>query len=161
MGSQGCGWAGLLRRKTPAPPLPATFLFEESFCIFFFLFLSFLLSLSSFLPSAFLPFFFFILLFICFFLFFFPSLFSCSSFPPSFLPALLSFLSHFLHSLLPFFFRTQFILGSFLSSSMLSFPLDFRSPPAFLVFLCGAELGEGKAPGPGACLPGLTARAWS
>lgn len=53
-GSQGCGWAGLLRRKTPAPPLPATFLFEDPFCILFSSFsLSF--SLPFFLP-AFLPF---------------------------------------------------------------------------------------------------------
>lgn len=141
----------LAPEKNPRSSLTGYIPFRRSILHPFFLFLSFFL--SSFLPSC-LPSFFFILLFICFFLFFFPSLFSCSSFPPSFLPALLSFLSRcFHHFLLPFFFRTQFILGSFLSSSMLSFPLDFRSAPAFLVFLCGQSSGRAKPQAPGPVSP--------
>lgn len=150
--NQGCGWAGLLRRHPPhhhprpASPLPAKFLLEDLFSIFFPLSLS-----SSFL-------------FICFFLFvfFFLSLFFCNSFFPS-LFQIFSFFLNSLSSSFPLFllslFIMQFTLCSFLSSSMLSFPLTF--PQAFFVFLSCAGLSGERAPGSAAPLPSPAAQAWS
>lgn len=103
--------------ETTPPPLPAKFLSEDRFCIFF---SSFSLSVSSFLPFSSSSF-----LFICLFLFFFPSLFSCSSFFPSFFPDLFSFL---IHCFISFFL---FSLGHNLFFALFFPPQCFRSPLTF------------------------------